>query len=113
VQAPTLDLYRREWTPGPGFAPAGTWIGAMVADSSGQTYWGLRGATTSSSCMTHVVSPITGFKMLPPTFDRDPPYLFAEYSLYSIITFPFSSTEKLLSTWCQRTGSQRPMCYCD
>src|SRR5882757_9494288 len=80
VQAPTLDLYRREWTPGPGVGLAGTWIGAVVADSSGQTYWGLRGADDFLVGMTHVVSPITGFKKLPPTFNPDPPHLFAEYS---------------------------------
>ena len=69
VQAPTLDFYRREWTPGPEAGLAGMWIGAVVADSSGQTYWGLRGADDFLVGMTHVVSPITGFKRLPPTFD--------------------------------------------
>ena len=56
------------------------WIGAVVADSSGQTYFGLRGADDFLVGMTHVVSPITGFKDFMPTFDPDPPHLFAEYS---------------------------------
>jgi hypothetical protein len=80
VQAPTLDLYRRQWTPAPDVALAGMWIGAVVADASGETYFGLRGADDFLVGMTHVVSPITGFKKLPPTFDPDPPHLFAEYS---------------------------------
>ena len=80
VQAPMLDLYRRQWTPAPDVALAGMWIGAVVADASGETYFGLRGADDFLVGMTHVVSPITGFKKLPPTFDPDPPHLFAEYS---------------------------------
>lgn len=80
VQPPTLDFYRRAWTPGPGASLAGMWIGAVVTDASGQTYWGLRGADDFLIGMTHVVSPITGFKKLPPTFDPDPPHLFDEYS---------------------------------
>ena len=65
VQAPTLDLYRRQWTPAPDVALAGMWIGAVVADASGETYFGLRGADDFLVGMTHVVSPITGFKKLP------------------------------------------------
>jgi hypothetical protein len=80
TQAPTLDHYRREWVPGPGVGLAGMWIGAVVADTSGQTYWGLRGADDFIVGMTHVVSPITGFKKLPTSFDPDPPHLFPEYS---------------------------------
>ncbi|MEE3755194.1 hypothetical protein [Mycobacterium intracellulare] len=55
-------------------------IGAVVSDASGQDYWGLRGADDFLVGMTHVVSPITGFKALQKTFDADPPHLFAEYS---------------------------------
>lgn len=80
VQPPTLAHYRREWTPGPGVAVAGMWIGAVVGDSAGQTYWGLRGADDFVTGMTHVVAPITGFKQLPASFDPNPPHLFPEYS---------------------------------
>ena len=80
TQPSTLDHYRRDWTPDPGVALAGTWIGAVVNDATGQTYWGLRGADDFLTGMTHTVSPITGFKNLPPSFDPDPPHLFSEYS---------------------------------
>ncbi len=80
TQSPTLDHYRREWTPGPGVGLAGMWLGAVVSDAAGRTYWGLRGADDFVPGMTHVVSPITGFKRLPASFDPDPPHLFAEYS---------------------------------
>jgi hypothetical protein len=80
IQAPTLDHYRREWVPGPGVGPAGMWIGAVVADASGRDYWGLRGADDFLVGMTHVVSPITGFKKLPASFNPEPPHLFPEYS---------------------------------
>ncbi|MGV0770651.1 hypothetical protein [Mycobacterium syngnathidarum] len=80
TQPATLDHYRRDWTPGPDVGLAGMWIGAVVNDDTGQTYWGLRGADDFLTGMTHVVSPITGFKKLPPSFDPDPPHLFAEYS---------------------------------
>ena len=80
TQSPTLDHYRRAWTPGPGVGLAGMWISAVVDDASGQTYWGLRGADDFLTGMTHVVSPITGFKQLPHSFDPDPPHLFGEYS---------------------------------
>jgi hypothetical protein len=40
----------------------------------------LRGADDFLTGMTHVVSPITGFKKLQKTFDADPPHLFDEYS---------------------------------
>ncbi|MFV8052827.1 hypothetical protein [Mycobacterium sp. 48b] len=77
---PTLDHYRRDWTPAPDVGLAGMWIGAVVNDAAGKTYWGLRGADDFIAGMTHVVSPITGFKKLPASFDPDPPHLFAEYS---------------------------------
>ncbi|MCA2241197.1 hypothetical protein JF781_02315 [Mycobacterium sp. WUMAC-067] len=80
VATPSLDHYRREWVPGPDVGLAGMWIGAVVSDASGQDYWGLRGADDFLVGMTHVVSPITGFKALQKTFDADPPHLFAEYS---------------------------------
>lgn len=76
----TLDHYRRDWTPGPGVTLSGMWIAAVVNDAVGQTYWGLRGADDFLTGMTHVVSPITGFKRLPASFDANPPHLFPEYS---------------------------------
>lgn len=80
TQAPTLEHYRRAWTPGSGVGLAGMWISAVVNDAAGQTYWGLRGADDFLTGMTHVVSPITGFKRLPHSFDPEPPHLFPEYS---------------------------------
>ncbi|HEY7052717.1 MAG TPA: hypothetical protein VH496_11395 [Mycobacterium sp.] len=80
TDAPTLDHYRRAWLPGPGVGLAGMWVGAVVSDAAGQDYWGLRGADDFLAGMTHVVSPITGFKKLQKTFDPDPPHLFPEYS---------------------------------
>lgn len=56
------------------------WIGAVVSDASGQQYWGLRGTDDFLAGMTHVVSPITGFKKLVTSFEGDPPHLFDEYS---------------------------------
>ena len=80
AEAPTLDHYRRDWIPGPGLGLAGMWIGAIVADTAKQDYWGLRGTDDFLVGMTHVASPITGFKKLAPSFDGDPPHLFPEYS---------------------------------
>ena len=79
-ECPSLGHYRREWSPSADVGLAGMWIGAVVSDPAGQQYWGLRGADDFVSGMTHVVSPITGFKQLPKSFDADPPHLFAEYS---------------------------------
>lgn len=80
VEPSTPDHYRREWLPDPGTGLAGMWIGAIVGDASGPDYWGLRGADDFVTGMTHVVSPITGFKTLQPEFVADTPHLFAEYS---------------------------------
>jgi hypothetical protein len=80
AEAPTLDHYRRDWVPGPGLGVAGMWIGAVVSDAAGQDYWGLRGADDFVVGMTHVVSPVTGFKKLTKSFGGDPPHLFPEYS---------------------------------
>jgi hypothetical protein len=76
----SLDLYRREWSPGPGVGLAGMWIGAVVSDASGEDYWGVRGADDFLVGMTHVVSPICGFRKLERSLDPNPPHLFAEYS---------------------------------
>ncbi len=80
VEPPSLDHYRRGWAPAPGLGLAGMWIGAVVADASGQEYWAVRGADDFVVGMTHVVSPLLGFKKLQKTFDADPPDVFEEYS---------------------------------
>ncbi len=60
---PSLELYRRSWRPEEELQLAGTWLGAVVSDSSGQDYWGgLRGTDDFLVGMTHVVSPICGFR---------------------------------------------------
>lgn len=64
----------------PDIGLAGMWIGAVVQDSAGQTYFGLRGTDDFLVGMTHVVAPITGFKRLPRSLNPDPPHLFSEYS---------------------------------
>ena len=79
-QAPTLDHYRREWVPGPGLGLSGIWIGAVVSDASGNEYWGVRGCEDFIPGMTHVVSPICGFRSLQKRLDVDAPHLFPEYS---------------------------------
>jgi len=82
-QASTLDHYRRGWTPGPGVGLAGIWLGAVVSDASGQDYWGLRGTDDFVIGMTHVVSPVCGFRALQKGqkgLDPDSPHLFDEYS---------------------------------
>jgi len=76
----TLDHYRREWTPRPGTSLGGIWQGAVVSDSAGNDYWGLRGTDDFVIGMTHVVSPICGFRSLLKTMDSDAPHLFDEYS---------------------------------
>jgi hypothetical protein len=76
----SLDHYRREWRPSAQLGLAGMWIGAVVSDRSGQQYWGLRGTDDFLSGMTHVVSPIAGFKKLHAAFEMDPTHLFVEYS---------------------------------
>lgn len=80
THVPATEIYRRAWTPGPGLGLAGMWIGAVVDDNAGNTYWGLRGADDFLTGMTHVVTPVTGFKKLPVSFDPEPPHLFPEYS---------------------------------
>lgn len=73
-------------------ALAGIWLGAVVSDESGQTYWGLRGLDDFVIGMTHVVSPVCGFRSLPKTLESDPPHLFDEYA--SIDWFePFEYSE--------------------
>ena len=79
-ESPSLDHYRRGWTPSPGVGSAGIWLGAIVSDASGQTYWGLRGLDDFVVGMTHVVSPICGFRSLPKQLDADAGHLFDEYA---------------------------------
>lgn len=80
AESPTPEHYRREWTPDPGVGLAGMWISAIVNDAGGQQYWGLRGADDMLLGMTHVVSPITGFKALKAPIDAEPTHLYPEYS---------------------------------
>lgn len=77
---PSSDHYRRSWTPSPDVALAGIWLGAVVSDESGQNYWGLRGMDDFVIGMTHVVSPVCGFRLLPKTWDSEATHLFDEYS---------------------------------
>ncbi|MCV7153481.1 hypothetical protein [Mycolicibacterium pyrenivorans] len=77
---PSLELYRRSWRPEEELQLAGTWLGAVVSDSSGQDYWGLRGTDDFLVGMTHVVSPICGFRKLERSMDADPAHLYPEYS---------------------------------
>ncbi|MGH3970241.1 MAG: hypothetical protein ACRDTV_19505 [Mycobacterium sp.] len=79
-QVPTLDHYRRDWLPRDGTGLAGVWIGAVVSDDAGRNYWGLRGTDDFVVGMTHVVSPVCGFRSLPDDFDTEAPHLFDNYS---------------------------------
>jgi len=96
----SLAHYRREWAPAPQVSLSGMWISAIVNDTSGQQYWGLRGADDLLLGMTHVVSPITGFKALQKSLDDDPLHLFAEYSSidwYEPLSYKDSGTALTLS----------------
>lgn len=77
---PTLAHYRRDWSPDSAVRLGGIWIGAVLSDTDGNQYWGVRGADDFIAGMTHVVSPVCGFRCLPTGFDPTPPHLFAEYS---------------------------------
>lgn len=79
-QTPTLDHYRRQWVPAPGLGLAGIWIGAVVSDEEGRDYWGVRGCEDFLTGMTHVVSPVCGFRSLQKGLDVDAPHLFGEYA---------------------------------
>lgn len=79
-QTPQLEHYRRGWTPQPDLTLSGIWIGAVVSDSSGNDFWGVRGCEDFLTGMTHVVSPICGFRSLQKPIDADSPHLFAEYA---------------------------------
>lgn len=76
----TVGHHRRGWTPAPDAGLAGMWIGAVVEDRDGQTFFGLRGADDFLVGMTHVVAPVTGFKRLPQSMNPQPPHLFPEYA---------------------------------
>ncbi|UGT99493.1 hypothetical protein LTQ55_12070 [Mycobacterium intracellulare] len=76
----SLDHYRRDWVPGPGVSLAGIWYGAVVSDGSARDYWGVRGADDFVVGMTHVVSPICGFRSLQKTLDAEASHLFSEYA---------------------------------
>ncbi len=77
---PTLDHYRRQWRPRPGTDLGGIWLGAVVSDASGRKYWAVRGTDDMITGMTHMVSPVCGFRSLPETLDEPAPHLYDEYS---------------------------------
>jgi hypothetical protein len=79
-QTPSPAHYRREWAPAAGVGLAGIWLGAIVSDTSGHRYWAVRGTDDFLIGMTHVVSPICGFRSLETGLDSDAPHLFDEYS---------------------------------
>ncbi len=78
--APGLDQYRREWTPGPDATLAGMWLGGIVTDANGQNYFGLRGADDFVRGMIHPVSPTCGFRALQRGMTPNPPHLYTEYA---------------------------------
>ncbi len=80
AQTPSLEHYRRGWTPSDDVGLAGIWLGAIVSDASGQTYWGLRGLEDFITGMTHVVSPVCGFRSLSKQLDTQAGHLFEEYA---------------------------------
>jgi hypothetical protein len=82
LEVPSLDQYRRDWTPGPGVELAGMWASGIVTDESGQDYLGLRGWADFIRGMTHTVSPFCGFRALEKRLDGDPPHLYAEYATH-------------------------------
>ncbi|OBF11266.1 hypothetical protein [Mycobacterium sp. ACS4331] len=77
---PTLAHYRRDWAPQSAAQLSGVWIGAVVSDEDDQQYWGVRGTDDFIAGMTHVVSPVCGFRSLPTGFNPFPPHLFPEYA---------------------------------
>lgn len=77
---PALAHYRRDWTPDTGAHLSGIWIGAVVSDAGDENYWGLRGTDDFIAGMSHVVSPVCGFRSLPKVLDPNAPHLFPEYS---------------------------------
>lgn len=80
VHRPSLALYRRGWSPAAGAGLAGIWVGAVVTDAEGNRFWGVRGFDDFVLGMTHVVSPVCGFKRLSDGLDGEPVHLFPEYS---------------------------------
>ncbi|GAB3223566.1 hypothetical protein [Mycolicibacterium hippocampi] len=79
-QTPTLDHYRRDWRPDSAQGLCGIWLGGVVSDSEGNDYWGVRGCDDFVPGMTHVVSPICGFRSLQKGMEVDATHLFPEYS---------------------------------
>lgn len=79
-QTPSLEHYRRDWAPGGGLGLGGIWVGAVVRDAAGQDYWAVRGTDDFVVGMTHVVSPICGFRKLQRGMANDASHLFDEYS---------------------------------
>jgi hypothetical protein len=79
-ETPTLDHYRRGWTPSPDVALAGMWLPGVVSDEGGQFYLGIRGVDDMAPGLVHTVTPIVGFRRLVQDMEGDPPHLFAEFA---------------------------------
>jgi hypothetical protein len=79
-ERPSLEHYRRGWTPAPDAGLAGIWLGAIVRDDSNNDYWAVRGIDDFVVGMTHVVSPVCGFRQLEKGMNVQAPHLFSEYS---------------------------------
>jgi hypothetical protein len=82
LEPPSLDLYRRGWTPAPGVELGGMWVSGIVTDSSGQDYLALRGWGDFIRGTTHTVSPFCGFRAIEKRLDGEPPHLFSEYATH-------------------------------
>ncbi|WP_255642303.1 hypothetical protein [Mycobacterium sp. WUMAC-067] len=66
--------------PAEGVGLAGIWLGAIVSDEAGTDYWAVRGMDDFVVGMTHVVSPICGFRKLQKGLNAEAPHLFDEYA---------------------------------
>jgi len=80
TETPTSAHYRHDWTPTPDSALGGIWLSGVGTGTDGEEYFGLRGFSDFVHGMTHLVSPVCGFRNLKPTLDAAPPHLFGEYA---------------------------------
>ena len=80
LDTPTLDHYRYGWVPTSDVQMSGMWLPGVVTGSSGKDYLGLRGFSDFVAGMTHVVTPLCGFRELEKSMGGNPPHLFPEYS---------------------------------
>ncbi|MDX6364869.1 MAG: hypothetical protein QOC85_3923 [Streptomyces sp.] len=80
LETPTVDLYRNGWSPSADVTMGGMWLPGVVTGSSGKDYLGLRGFSDYIAGMTHVVSPLCGFRELEKSMGGNPPHLFPQYA---------------------------------